>query len=62
MIKPFAVLLAAERPRHWRERLERLAPGEAEAILRESLLVSTPYEQGKFWQAMKTAILEATDA
>lgn len=60
--KPFAALLAAQRTRHRREFLERLAPGEAERILRQAALTPRPSDVDRFWHAMKTTILESFDA
>lgn len=60
MSKGFAELLAAERPRHAREWLERLQPDEAEAILRQAALTVDPASIPGFYQALKTAILERT--
>lgn len=58
--KPFAALLAAERPLHARERLQGLQPGEAEAILRRAALTVEPTSIPGFYRALKTAILERT--
>lgn len=57
--RPFAALLAAERPRHARERLQRLQPGEAEAILRQAALTADPAGVQSFYLALETAILES---
>lgn len=56
--KPFAVLLAAEQARHRRELLERLAPGEAERILRKAALTPRPSDVDRFWEAMRTTIVD----